>query len=64
MNTNLLKVFPNGAKRTGSNNYDAVLSAFPTFFVQNYDEIDLGFLSYGGFYKFVVQLLVVFHHRK
>lgn len=43
-----IKTFPQGLKRCGSNNYDSILSAFPAFFVQSYDELDLGFLSYGG----------------
>ena len=51
-----MQYFPKGAKRTGSKNYDSVLSAFPTFVVQNYDQVDLGFLSFGGMCS-IIQIL-------
>jgi hypothetical protein len=46
----LIKKFPNGAKRTRSDDFDSVLSAFPSFDVKR-PEIgytDIGFLSFGG----------------
>ena len=41
--------FPNGDNKTSApNNYDSIISAFPTFKKQNYDELNIGFMSYGG----------------
>ena len=43
------KFFPNGVNKTSAPlNYNDVISSFPSFQKKNYDELNIGYLSYGG----------------